>query len=378
MPAANRYATLLAPWRLRLARSPLPAFGRRASAALLSLLPARWRARLADDNQRVYLLPNGDELALVATGSGGDRPLGHVPLDDAELLRAVHARLEQSRAPRWLLLPAAQVLRRTLTLPAAAEARLRDVLAFELDRQTPFSADQVSYEGRVLARDLATQQLQVELAVLPRARLDAQLQALGALAPGLSGVDVADAAGQRQGYNLLPEAQRDQRLDPVRRLNLILAAVALFALLATLLLTLHNRSVRLEWLRQEVAAANEQARDARLLRNQLQTSAQAANFLATRRASRPTMLELVNELTQRIPDDTTLDKLTVNDGAVVMVGLSSAAPALVGLLQQSPLLEEPALSGAVQADPRAGRDRFTLTARIALRGEPEAADASRP
>ncbi len=378
MPAADRYATLLEPLRLRLARSPLPAFGRQAAAALLSLLPPRWRARLDDDNQRVYLQPIGDELELLATGSKGDRPLGRVPLDDAELLQAVRARLEESGAPRWLLLPSAQVLRRTLTLPAAAEARLRDVLAFELDRQTPFSADQVSYQGRVVARDLAAQQLQVELAVLPRARLDAQLQALGALAPGLSGVDVADADGVRQGYNLLPEAQREQRLDPVRRLHLIFAAVALTGLLATLLLTLHNRSVRVEWLRQEVAAATVQAREARLLRNQLQTSAQAANFLATRRASRPTMLEIVNELTQRIPDDTTLDKLTVNDDTVVMVGLSSAAPALVGLLQESPLLEQPALSGAVQSDPRAGRDRFTLTARLKLRAETEAADAPGP
>jgi general secretion pathway protein L len=164
----------------------------------------------------------------------------------------------------------------------------------------------------------------------------------------------------------------------VRRLNLVLAAVALAGLLATLLLTLHNRSVRLEWLRQEVAAASVQAREARLLRNQLQTSAQAANFLATRRASWPTMLEIVNDLTQRIPDDTALDKLSVNDDTAVLVGLSSAAPALVGLLQQSPLLQEPALSGAVQADPRAGRDRFTLTARIVVRAEPEAADAPRP
>jgi general secretion pathway protein L len=378
MPASDRYAALLEPLRLRLARSPLPAFGRQAAAALASLLPPRWRARLDDDNQRVYLQPVADELELVASGHRGDRPLGRVPLDDADLLQAVRSRLDDSGAPRWLLLPATQVLRRTLALPAAAEARLRDVLAFELDRQTPFSADQVSYQGRVLSRDLAAQQLQVELAVLPRARLESQLQALGPLAEGLVGVDVVDADGQRLGYNLLPEAQRERRLDPVRRLNLALAAVALVGLLATLLLTLHNRSMRLEWLRQEVAAANVQAREARLLRNQLQTSSQAANFLATRRASRPTMLEIVNDLTQRIPDDTALDKLSVNDDTAVLVGLSSAAPALVGLLQQSPLLQEPALSGAVQADPRAGRDRFTLTARIVVRAEPEAADAPRP
>ena len=78
------------------------------------------------------------------------------------------------------------------------------------------------------------------------------------------------------------------------------------------------------------------------------------------------------------PDDTTLDKLSINDDNLVMVGYSRAAPALVALLQESPLLVEPALSGAVQADPRTGRDRFTLAARIAVQSPPEAADAPRP
>src|SRR5690606_6907394 len=132
----------------------------------------------------------------------------------------------------------------------------------------------------------------------------------------------------------------------------------------TLALTLHNRGERRDELRAQVAAANDQAREARLLRNQLVSSAQAANFLAASRASRPTMLEVMAELTRRIPDDTSLDKLAINGDQLVMVGQSRAAPALVALLQASPLITDPALSGVVQSDPRTGRDRFTLTARV--------------
>ena len=90
------------------------------------------------------------------------------------------------------------------------------------------------------------------------------------------------------------------------------------------------------------------------------------------------MLEVLDDITRRIPDDTSLDKLSINDDNLVMVGHSNAAPALVALLQESPLLVEPALSGAVQADPRSGRDRFTLGARIAVKDKPEVADAPRP
>ena len=135
----------------------------------------------------------------------------------------------------------------------------------------------------------------------------------------------------------------------------------------------YNRSEALEALRADVAQANTEVREARLARNQLVAKVEAANFLVTRRAASPTMLELLDELTRRIPDDTSVDKLTVDDGRLVMVGQSRAAPALVGLLQASPLLEEPALTGAVQADPRTGRDRFTLTARV-VGNAPEVAD----
>jgi general secretion pathway protein L len=67
-----------------------------------------------------------------------------------------------------------------------------------------------------------------------------------------------------------------------------------------------------------------------------------------------------------------------------MVGQSRAAPALVALLEASPLITEPALSGVVQSDPRTGRDRFTLTARVVDAdveaigdAEPEARDDAR-
>ncbi|PZO06586.1 MAG: general secretion pathway protein GspL [Lysobacteraceae bacterium] len=378
MPAADRLSSLLDPITLRLARTSLPARSREAMAALLLLLPARLRAWVEGDDQRLFLLRQGGDVALVAAGRRGDAALGTLPLDDASVLEQARERLDGSAVPRWLLLPVSQVLRRRLALPFAAESRLREVLAFELDRQTPFSADQVSYHGRVLARDPAAQQLDVELLVLPRTRLDAEVLALGTLGANLAGVDVIDSNGFRLGVNLLPEARRERRQDPVRRLNLALAAVAGVALFATLLLTLANRRDLRDDFRAKVEVATAEARQARVLRNQLQASAQAANFLAARRASRPTMLEVLDDLTRRIPDDTTLDKLVINDDNLVMVGHSSAAPALVALLQASPLLVEPALSGAVQADPRTGRDRFTLAARIAVKPSPEAADAPRP
>lgn len=368
MPVAEQLTTTFDTLRLQLARTPVPGWTRKVAEAWRAVLPAKLRPLFQADAGQLRLRREGDVLQVSVHGPDGERALGELPLSAAD---ALAARLSQGAPGAWLLLPAGAVLRRTLTLPAAALPRLRDVLAHEIDRQTPFPADQVSYEGRVLSHPPAGQPVPVELVVLPRARLEQELQALGPLAGQLAGVDALDAQGRPLGLNLLPPAQRPRRRDPVRRLNARLAAVAVVALLLAMGLALHNRASALDALRAEVEAANAQVREARVARNELVARTSAANFIATRRAASPTMLEVLDDLTRRIPDDTAVDKLTIIDGQLSLVGQSRGAPALVGLLQASPLLDEPALSGAVQADPRTGRDRFTLVARV-VAAQPEA------
>lgn len=364
MPAADRIQTAIETLRVRLARTPLPHWGRQMLAAWRSLLPASVRPLLQGEKGRLLFDRDGNLLRIAVESPEQEQLLGQVPLDDPALVADLGRRIADSPAPAWLMLPPSAVLRRTLALPAAAEARLREVLVHEIDRQTPFPADQVCFEGRVIGRDAASQGVKVELLVLPRARLDQELQALGPLAAGLAGADVRGEDGRALGVNLLLPAHRSRGSDPSSRLNLGLLGVAVVALLLALGLVRFNRADALATLRADVEAANLQVRDVRLARNQLVAKVEAANFLAGRRAASPTMLEILDDLTRRIPDDTSVDKLSVENGRIVMIGQSRAAPALVGLLQASPLLVEPALTGAVQADPRTGRDRFTLTAGV--------------
>ena len=165
--------------------------------------------------------------------------------------------------------------------------------------------------------------------------------------------------------NLLPAAQRVQRADRARTLHLALGAALVVIVFASLWITLGNReSAHVAWT-ERVQTAQREARDARKLRNALQDSVRAANFLAKQRASQPTVLEILTDLTRRLPDDTFLEKIQVNGGNVVLIGQSARASALVGVLQDSPLIHKPTLSGSVQADPRTGKERFTLTAVVA-------------
>lgn len=331
--------------------------------ALASWLPHRWRAKLGLTRDRLLLHPLGEELRLQWQDTDGLRDLAQVPLplDGADLDRLLGNRLGD--LPRWLVLPAGSALRRPLVLPAAAADRLRDVVRFEIDRQTPFTAEDVRFDACVRERR-EDGQLDVDLVAMPRARFDAVLAPLGDLRAALHGVDVADGDGVPLGVNLLPENERHARQSSLRGWHLGLAALALFALIFGAWRMLDNRRATADALEASLRTSSEQARLVAAQRQQLVETVEGINTLDQARAQRPTALEVLDELSRRLPDSTYLEKLSIEGDQLVLIGLSSEASSLVAKLQGSPLWKSPALSGAVQPDQASRRDRFTLTAQL--------------
>jgi general secretion pathway protein L len=338
------------------------------SQALAAWLPPRVRQVLGLDRGRLLLQVDADSLQLRLHRGDEVRDLGRIPamIDattaDDPLAPLLSTRL--SDLPRWLLLPTASALRRRLSLPGAAAERLRDVVGFEIERQTPFPADAVAFDARVLGRRESDGQIDAELVAVPRAALDPQLAALGPLAPTLAGIDVAAADGSPLLVNLLPPALRRRGSDSWRLWNWALAAVALLALAAAMWQVLANRRAAADAFEQEIAKQAEPARRAAAQQQELVGLIEGQAFLERARAERPTAVEVIDELSRRLPDGTYLEKLAIEDERLTLIGLSNEAPALIGRLQDSTLWRNPALAGALQTDPATRKDRFTLTAEL--------------
>lgn len=358
--------------------------------SLAAWLPPRWRATLGLGRDRLLLAASGDALQLRLERDDGVvgpvlediavlPPLAETgTADGGDPLQPVLAPA-LADLPRWLLLPAGAGLRRRLALPAAAGERLRDVVSFEIDRQTPFAGGDVVFDARVLGRRAGDGQLDVELVVVPRTGLQPHLDALGPLAAMLAGIDLADGSGRPLRVNLLPPAQRSQRADPARLWNLALAAVAILAFGLALWQVLANRRAATEAFQQSVDARAADARRVSVQRQRLVDAVAGQTFLDQARAGRPGAIEVIDELSRRLPDHTYLEKLAIENDKLLLIGLSSDASSLVGRLEGSKLWRAAALTGAVQPDPRTRRDRFTLTADLIVTAPAaparEAADA---
>jgi len=339
--------------------------------ALASWLPPRLRTLFGLAHERLLLQRAGDNLRLTLERGADLSEIGLVPWtsDDNIAGDDVLARLLTPRVadlPRWLLLPAAAGLRRRLSLPAAAADRLRDVVAFEIDRQTPFATADVHYDARVIARH--GDQLETELVVVPKATLEAAVAALGPIAGTLSGVDMADDDGAPLDINLLAGKQRHRRADPWRAWNWAFAAVAVVAIAVAMWQMLANRRAVADSFATEAQAHAQDARRVAAEKRQLVNLVEGMEFLQQTRSARPTTVEVLDDLGRRLPDATYLEKLSIEGDQILLIGQSSQASALVGQLEGSKLWRSPALTGALQPDPRTRRDRFTLSAQLVIAG----------
>ena len=273
------------------------------------------------------------------------------------------------RAETVLALDPGIAIRRTLRLPRAAAAQIDGVLGFEVERHTPFRADEVYAVHSIDEAASDLQEIAVRLAVVPRHAVDAALAAARAegFAPECVAVARDDGGDTFVTLPVPGLAAADGNHAP-----LIVAAFAAVALLAIL-----SPLARLEWAAEQathrVALARTQAEGTLALQREADRLGAAAAALATLRAQNPAALEAIEELSRLLPDDTWLVQIQLGGGEGVIEGRTGTSAALVGLVEHSPLFEDAAYAGPVTRDAACG-ERFGIDFR--LTGTPPPTDGA--
>ncbi len=277
------------------------------------------------------------------------------------------AAVSRARGPVILCLPPWRVLRHLVVLPGAARDNLREVLGFEMDRQTPFGVDDVYYDFQVLDRPRPDGQLLVDLVVTPRRIVDDWIRKLQQLGVTLAAVTVGrsddhDLSGGEPRFNLLPSESAPRATGrSFRRLNTALAASAAVLVAVALALPLMNMHRTQVQLQTQVDAAQIEAEQVKGLRDELQTQVGYAAVINARKQEKPPVVELLAELARILPDDTWLTTVNLQSTKLSIHGESRTASQLIGVLESSPLLAEPAFVSSVIPNPATGYERFQIS-----------------
>lgn len=319
---------------------------------LVEMLPASIRDRLRVGSQPARAFIDKDTWYLE---SDSTPPLQFSMEADAHDIREDLAR----RAPLLLpesvdvALPRTCALFRTITVPVSALPRLRQVVRLQLDRLSPFRGDDVQFDSYAIG-DLPSisaspesANVLIEVVIISKQRLfsvEKMLRGAG-LVPRAFGIEGSPARFSPHG---LPWAKRTQH-----RAIALLSGILLFS--AAMLLGPMASSADIDDLRtaretMAPLASRALAEHEELVRYQLPQQALSAG--------RAAVLDVILDLTRRLPDDINLTRLEFDGNQLVLEGM---AP---GLKQVSSAIARSSLLTQIKVLPGHAAGQFTVTARL--------------
>lgn len=332
---------------------------------LVALVPAALRARLGGSGGPLIVALDGDALAFSHSDIGRNACVmaasaGRAPPEVAALLQ----RVRRGAVKVCLLLPMEAGLRSRMRLPLAAEENLREAIGFELDRQTPFRADDVFFSYRMVDRDVGLERLVVDLTVVPRVVAAAALLRAAKLGFVPSSVEVADTAGAPASGNLLPPGHGPARFRAAQLYPGAFAALALLLAIAVVAIPLERASSRADSLRSQVDGARKDAEAGIKLQAEIARSAEESQFLAKLKHERPSLSEVLYELTRRLPDEAWLSELHLAGSDLQVSGSAASATTLLETLDRSPFFAAAGFRSPVLRDSKLDRETFQIGMRI--------------
>ncbi|MEO8752967.1 MAG: PilN domain-containing protein [Casimicrobiaceae bacterium] len=303
-----------------------------------------WRP--ATENGQPVMAPattialTGDAAAIAAAGRAALAPPTQVAYGSGNAA----ARIVVSLAPR-------DMLRRNLVLPAAIEENFRQALTYDLDRHTPFKAEELYFDAAIVARDTARNTITVDLAAARRALVDPVLKhvaAWGAEVAAIVPEPPQRAAASR--LNLLPADARTSRSRWSRWQFWVPIALLAVATLAAVVIPLWQKRDYVMQLSTLADQARGRAAISETLRAELDARAADYNTALERKYLYPGALQVVDAVSKLLPDDTWLTQFELKSMAkgketqreVLLRGESANAGHLVQLFEESQLFAQAA------------------------------------
>jgi general secretion pathway protein L len=334
------------------------------SSELRACVPPRLRGILVPPGQVIELVV-ADGAAMFSRRRGSrSEELARIGLarhEEAQARRALtnlRRQIQPKRSHVHLGIAAGQVLRRTIDLPVSVVENLREVLELELDRHTPFRPAEVYFDHRIAGFDDGGRRVLVELAVVQRRLADRALSIARALGyppervgiAGEDGIDFLRAEGDGEF-----EGQAQSR---AARIGIAVGVVLLLVLpWLALKMTQTHEEVRMTQMREQAAQTD-------ALRKEVQVLLARNRSLPMRKQTGPTLMSVLEELANILPDGTWVAELRLDGPKLSLVGYSGSASALIAVIEESALFSQTEFASPMMPDPTLHAERFHIVATV--------------
>jgi general secretion pathway protein L len=251
---------------------------------------------------------------------------------------------------------------RSLELPRRAAEFLDGIVREQIDRITPWTASE-AVVGWSKPTELASDKISVTIAAAPRAQILPLTQAVGKL--GVKSIFVSTTLPNADKATIRVFEHSTAGALEVRQVRrLLVAAFAIAAILVGLAVTAdvvigNNLQSRLSDASRRIA----ERRGILRAGNDAVTNSALAK-LARRKNQTPSNVIVLEALSNVLPDNTYVTELRIEGDKVQVVGMTSDAPSLIRLIEQSPHFSRATFFAPTTRSPSDPGDRYHIEARI--------------
>jgi len=261
-------------------------------------------------------------------------------------------------------LPENMLLRQQVALPRKAKKNLREVLKYEISRQTPFNEDDV-YFDYIVEDDQSNQAvINAELVVTPKNETNAIYHGIEESGFTVDAISLLENEGNSLCSNpVMNFLSKDLR--PVKPKLWIwynkFAAVSLLLLLViAAAMPFYQQRQTIQQFEAEIAIFEDKAVAARKLKDDIEIQASELAAVIEKKSRYPAVIQVLDELSKIIPNHTWLQRMEFDNARIELQGESGTASDLIGLLENSGLFKDTRFLSQVVQNPRSKAERFHL------------------
>ncbi len=351
--------------------SLLARFWRWWSGELAALLP-QWLGRAGENAASSQLIEISPQfIVLYRRQQGILTEQGRLELQSGNAdangiaLQALFSRVHRNSKNVALLLSGTQYLVRRVELPLAALENLRQVLGFEMDRHTPFKADQVYFGFRTLHQDTARKRIAVNLIIAPREAVDGSVELLARLGIPVRAIYVSDPENGDDGnINLMPNSRRATEPSGLGKLNLTLFLLTLVLALAAILIPVWQKRQASIALIPLVDRAKQQAMATEALRQKQEKLAAEFNLMLNKKQEVPPVIVVLDELSALLPDDTWVQQFNLKGKELQIQGETASSSRLITLIESSRIFHNSSFRSPLTKGSTPNSERYQLVAEV--------------
>jgi general secretion pathway protein L len=332
-------------------------------------VPEKIKRQLTDSQGFIIVSAENHQLNLSYQFGGQTEQLTSMKYDKSTIMlyKDLLASDERfSKAKVILRLTGQDAIQKELSLPVAAKENLHQVIGYELDRYTPFKADQVYFAVKRLPKQFnEADQIKVLLVLTTRETLNelyTTVKALG-IVPMFADYEgvTNDFEHGNDIYNLLPDRLRPKIPKIPQIIHSTLIGLVFLLLVSVIVMPVWFEYQAVEELTKKIQKVEKEANKVKVMQVETDALIEETQHLLDEKSAKPSVLIMLNTLSTLIKDDTWLAFLQYADGHLQIQGESPAASTLIAVLEDSPVFSKAVCVSPVTQDSVSKQEHFQIT-----------------